>query len=338
MKPFQASIWMTLIIGLSTSISATLAAITYRDTLKEERNEFREKYDKTFSDKSEDNYRFPFFFLENKMKVIKHNRRQTDGLPSYTNYGLNNNINNQNYNSINNNNKYPDSTNDEYAKALNGYVPNMKKKHSSLDEDKEMQAYSLGEPKRLKTHNRWTDWHDMNIDLASSDSSAGNLYSSYPTKTATKRASKIQRPPILVKRFGSFPIHSSGLVASPPSTNSSTSVAGTKVGKHRRRRIKTLLPVGLSSWFLGGIRALDGRHWHLPAEVINRLAVNDVDFNNGHHQPKLETPTAGNVIMLIKPNAAEQVTPPTAESRAQNGAERATATIGNTPNKQFIPR
>lgn len=65
----------------------------------------------------------------------------------------------------------------------------------------------------------------------------------------------------VIKRFGSIP---------------QAQAAAKKVVK--RRRIKTQLPVGLSSWFLGGIRDLDGRHWQLPAEVMTRLAVNDVDF------------------------------------------------------------
>lgn len=50
------------------------------------------------------------------------------------------------------------------------------------------------------------------------------------------------------------------------------------ISRRRRNRIRTLLPVGLTSWFLGGIRDLDGRHWHLPGSVIDKLAVNDVDF------------------------------------------------------------
>lgn len=57
----------------------------------------------------------------------------------------------------------------------------------------------------------------------------------------------------------------------------------------QQRRLKTLLPVGLSSWFLGGIRDLDGRHWHLPSEVINRLAINDVDFTQPIRPTKVES-------------------------------------------------
>lgn len=69
----------------------------------------------------------------------------------------------------------------------------------------------------------------------------------------------------------------------------------------RVRRIKTLLPVGLSSWFLGGIRDLDGRHWQLPAEVINRLAVNDVDFVGSGLQTTIKpvvAPAAGSVLII----------------------------------------
>lgn len=54
-----------------------------------------------------------------------------------------------------------------------------------------------------------------------------------------------------------------------------------RVTNSRRRKIKTLVPVGLSSWLLGGMRDLDGKHWKLPAEVIDRLKVNDIDLVNG---------------------------------------------------------
>lgn len=85
------------------------------------------------------------------------------------------------------------------------------------------------------------------------------------------------RPAVIVRRFGGT--SGPGANSRPATTNSTdTNVAKRTV---RRRPLRTLLPVGLSSWFLGGIRDLDGRHWHLPAEVVSKLAINDVDL---HHE------------------------------------------------------
>lgn len=95
-----------------------------------------------------------------------------------------------------------------------------------------------------------------------------------------------QQPQLLVKRLGA---------ANQPVSSNSTP-ASNKRRVVKRRRVKTLLPVGLTSWFLGGIRDLDGRHWQLPAEVINRLVVNDVDFNA--QPPKVSPPATGSVLII----------------------------------------
>lgn len=42
-------------------------------------------------------------------------------------------------------------------------------------------------------------------------------------------------------------------------------------GKPDQRRLKTKLPVGLTSFFLGGIRGVSGRHWAMPAELVKDL-------------------------------------------------------------------
>src|SRR5699024_10122680 len=37
------------------------------------------------------------------------------------------------------------------------------------------------------------------------------------------------------------------------------------------RRYKTKLPVGLSSFFLGGVRGVSGRHWEMPKDLVEKL-------------------------------------------------------------------
>lgn len=41
--------------------------------------------------------------------------------------------------------------------------------------------------------------------------------------------------------------------------------------KADQRRLKTKLPVGLTSFFLGGIRGVSGRHWAMPPELVKNL-------------------------------------------------------------------
>lgn len=123
------------------------------------------------------------------------------------------------------------------------------------------------------------------MDVAVDQTQANEHHSPPPAKQPQPQL----QPPVakVIKRLGS------GI-----STAGSGSGPATKHRQVKRRRVKTLLPVGLSSWFLGGIRALDGKHWHLPSEVINRLAVNDVDFVRQPAPQKVVPPQAGSVAMI----------------------------------------
>lgn len=114
---------------------------------------------------------------------------------------------------------------------------------------------------------------------------------------------------VVIKRFGGYkkPLNnstnqqSSAAVAVNSNNQTATNSNNNNNNKRviSRRRIKTTLPVGLSSWFLGGIRDLDGRHWQLPSEVINRLAINDVDLVDRQPLSKqVDPPSAGSVILI----------------------------------------
>lgn len=98
----------TLVVIMA--VTSALAVVTYRDVLKEEWLEFKAKHNKTYADESEDNYRFKVF-LNNKHLIAKHNRRQANGLHSYT-IGLN---------------KYADMTHQEFVRTMNGYRPQLRR-------------------------------------------------------------------------------------------------------------------------------------------------------------------------------------------------------------------
>lgn len=108
MKRQQVAILLSLaIVAISIAIVAGVA--TYRDVLHEEWNEFKETHGKSYKDKTEDNYRFKVF-MENKLKIARHNRRQANGLHSFT-LGLN---------------KYADMTPQEFKRTMNGYKPSLR--------------------------------------------------------------------------------------------------------------------------------------------------------------------------------------------------------------------
>lgn len=103
----RKSLLAFLVLGCIASIA--LASITYREVVTEEWNEFKEKYNKSYPNQTEDNYRFKIF-LETKHKIARHNRRQANGQHSYT-LGLN---------------KYSDMTQQEFVKTMNGYKPQLR--------------------------------------------------------------------------------------------------------------------------------------------------------------------------------------------------------------------
>lgn len=151
------------------------------------------------------------------------------------------------------------------------------------------------------------------------------------SKQSQQQQQQQQRPLILRKLAGSSSQSSSSL--NPLNTKQAPGSAS------KRRRIKTQLPVGLSSWFLGGIRDLDGRHWQLPAEVISRLAVNDVDFVGSGPQTTIkpvEPPSAGSVVIIERDSQVGGPVQPVVGGEPMPAV--VAATIPRVPISQLIPR
>lgn len=103
---------LVVLVVLTTvlAVSSALAVVTYRDVLREEWNLFKTKYNKTYADESEDNYRFKIF-LGNKHLIAKHNQLHANREKSYT-LGLN---------------KYADMTHKEFVRTMNGYRPHLRR-------------------------------------------------------------------------------------------------------------------------------------------------------------------------------------------------------------------
>ena len=45
----------------------------------------------------------------------------------------------------------------------------------------------------------------------------------------------------------------------------------TKITNNNNKGMKTKLPVGMTSFFLGGMRGISGRHWQMPATMVSQL-------------------------------------------------------------------
>lgn len=107
---------LLLIVVLAAVVSSTLAAVNYRQVLQEEWNEFKDRYNKKYANTVEDKFRFELF-VQNKLKIATHNRRQANGLHSYT-LGLN---------------KYADMSHHEFVSIMNGYKPELRQNTSLED-------------------------------------------------------------------------------------------------------------------------------------------------------------------------------------------------------------
>lgn len=105
------SLALSVIICALTACAAS-AIVTYRDVALEEWNLFKQMYNRSYNDESEDNYRFKIF-LENKLKIAKHNQRAASGQHSFT-LKLN---------------KYADMTHPEFVKTMNGYKPQLRQQN-----------------------------------------------------------------------------------------------------------------------------------------------------------------------------------------------------------------
>jgi len=81
------------------------------------------------------------------------------------------------------------------------------------------------------------------------------------------KVSKSSPKAVTVKRVPSVAASSPNIVSS--STREATGVATSSSSEG----IKTKLPVGLTSWFLGGVRDLNGKHWQMQDISVDNVAV-----------------------------------------------------------------
>jgi cathepsin L len=97
--------WIVLSVLLAVATAATVPnSISNGDLLNEEWETFKLTYGKQYADPHEEAFRMKVY-LENRHRIAQHNRRQANGLKSYT-LGMN---------------KYGDIMHHEFTKTMNGY-------------------------------------------------------------------------------------------------------------------------------------------------------------------------------------------------------------------------
>lgn len=74
----------------------------------------------------------------------------------------------------------------------------------------------------------------------------------------------------------------------------------------KNREYKTKLPVGMSSFFLGGVRGTSGRHWHMPADLVKQLEfMPNLDLPNERYFPEVKPAFEPEINLDPKPEMDE---------------------------------
>lgn len=176
-------------------------------------------------------------------------------------------------------------------------------------------VYQLPSSYQIQYHHSpsYSLWPESTVHFstAASSSSSGSSSKSKKASTAPNRLShsgsrRVNSPASNLKPLTSQTVKSPSYSSSSSSPSSSSSSS--------LDTQKTKLPVGLTSWFLGGVRDLNGKHWKLP-----ELTVNGVDV------VPLNTPAAGEAtpdLMMTSDGEYEKVEPSVVDSTSLTETEK----------------
>lgn len=131
-------------------------------------------------------------------------------------------------------------------------------------------------------------------------STSSSRQSSSPSTSESRRVNSV---PKLIKVAKSSP---KAVTVKKISTASSSSSEG----------IRTKLPVGLTSWFLGGVRDLSGKHWKMPDLSVDNVAVVPLNPNSS-----TEDKTDTDDVMMTSDGDFERI-PPVVVNPVENSPER----------------
>lgn len=116
--------------------------------------------------------------------------------------------------------------------------------------------------------------------------SASNLYSyemQYPAPASSITIMPLAHPRLTTDARRGKPASSS---ASNKKEKKVVPVVKEKNKSETGEGIRTKLPVGLTSWMLGGVRDLNGKHWKMPDLFVDNVAVVEVDNSSSRNGSK----------------------------------------------------
>jgi len=138
-------------------------------------------------------------------------------------------------------------------------------------------------------------WEQLSSDLALHN--PVKPYDPNRVVVYVKRTEPIGQP-----NWMSFPtIEAHSLVASETTNNQN-------INKNNNKVIKSKLPVGLSSFFLGGMRGLSGRHWQMPPSLVSQVEfmpndgkqLSDKDKKKTEYKPAIQFDDESDLYNVIK--------------------------------------
>lgn len=114
--------------------------------------------------------------------------------------------------------------------------------------------------------------------------------------------------------------HSSPRKAKPTSSSKKDKkpLSPAAMAKSKSEGIRTKLPVGLSSWMLGGVRDLTGKHWKMPDMFVDNVSVIEMDNSSANGNKSKE---ADPDIMMTSDGDYEKVVPVIVSAPAEGEKE-----------------
>ena len=168
---------------------------------------------------------------------------------------------------------------------------------------------------------------------SSSSSSKSKKPSTGPTRLSSSGSRRVNSTPSNIKPLTSQTVKSPSFTSSSSSSSSSifpSSSSSSSFSSSSLDGQKTKLPVGLTSWFLGGVRDLSGKHWKLPELTVNGVDVVPLNASPDASLPPLpgtssvasSSETTPKDLMMTSDGEYEKVEPSVVDSTSIETTEK----------------
>lgn len=169
-------------------------------------------------------------------------------------------------------------------------------------------VYQLPASYQIQYHSpSYSLWPESTVHFSSATNSHSKKISTAPNRLSNSGSRRVNSPANNLKPL------TSQTVKSPNYSSSSSSSSSSSLDAQR-----TKLPVGLTSWFLGGVRDLNGKHWKLPELTVNGVDVVPLNNASGDAASSSTTPD----LMMTSDGEYEKVEPSVVDSTSLTETEK----------------